>query len=66
MITILIDHNIEGQALLLSAAIKATGWADVVDIRFVRFVMVGLRHDSSDREVWSFHRFICPNHIVDN
>lgn len=52
MITILVDHNIEGQALWLEGTLSAGGWAKTFSIRFVRFTKVGLPHDSSDRTVW--------------
>lgn len=54
MITILVDHNIEGQALWLEGSISSGGWAEAFSIRFVRFTVVGLSHDSSDRTVWRF------------
>ena len=54
MITILADHNIEGQALLLWGTLSATGWLDFLSIRLVYFTEVGLRNDSSDRIVWRF------------
>jgi hypothetical protein len=54
MITILADHNIEGQALLLWGTVGAAGWLELVPLRLVRFAEVGLPHTSSDREVWRF------------
>jgi hypothetical protein len=54
MITILADHNIEGQALLLWGTLGAAGWLELVPLRLVRFAEVGLPHTSSDREVWRF------------
>lgn len=54
MITVLADHNIEGQALLLWGTLAATGWLELVPLRLVRFVDVGLAWDSSDRAVWRF------------
>lgn len=54
MVTILIDHNIEGQAELLWAAIEAAGWMEVEEIKFVRFNAVGLAYDSPDRAIWRF------------
>ena len=52
MITILVDHNIEGQALLLAGTLDAEGWLDLLPLRFVRFTDVGLSYSSSDRDVW--------------
>lgn len=54
IITLLADHNIEGQALLLRGTLGAAGWLELVSLRLVRFVEVGLPYDSSDRAVWRF------------
>lgn len=51
---ILIDHDIEGQAMLLWAQISSEGWPDLFSIQFVRFIDVDLPYSSSDREVWRF------------
>lgn len=48
----LIDHNIEGQALILLGIITNRGWLDLVPIRFISFEEMGLPIDSSDRVVW--------------
>lgn len=54
MITILVDHDIEGHALLLWARISAEGWSDLLSLRLVLFDEVSLPPDSTDREVWRF------------
>lgn len=54
MTTILVDHDIEGQAMLLWARISAEGWPDLLSLRFVLFDEANLPADSSDREVWRF------------
>ena len=54
MTTILVDHDIEGQAILLWARISAEGWSDLLSLRLVLFDDVGLPTDSSDREAWRF------------
>jgi hypothetical protein len=54
MITLLADHNIEGQALLLWGTLGAAGWLELVPLRLVRFAEVELPHTSTDREVWRF------------
>ncbi len=54
MSTILIDHDIEGQAMLLWAQISSENWTDLFSLRFVRFIDVDLPYSSSDREVWRF------------
>ena len=50
----LIDHNLEGQALILLGNIVAEGWLDLLPIRFVKFKEIGLPIDSSDQAVWRF------------
>jgi len=54
MTTILVDHDIEGQAILLWARISAEGWHELLSLRIVLFDDVGLPTDSSDRDVWRF------------
>lgn len=54
MITILVDHNIEWHADLLQGSLGAAGWLDLAQIRFLRFVEVGLPINSTDQEVWRF------------
>jgi predicted nuclease of predicted toxin-antitoxin system len=54
MNTFLIDHDIEGQAMLLWAQISSEGWPDLFSLRFVRFIYVNLSYSSTDREVWRF------------
>jgi hypothetical protein len=50
----LIDHNIEGQSLMLFGSITSEWWIDVLTIRFVYFDEVELPITSSDRLVWKF------------
>ena len=50
----LIDHNIEGQSLMLFGSITSEGWLDILTIRFVSFDEVELPITSSDRVVWRF------------
>ena len=54
MSIILIDHDIEGQAMLLWAQISSEGWPDLISLRFVRFIDVDLPYSSTDRDVWRF------------
>lgn len=54
MITILVDHNIEGQALLLSGTLDMHGWLDLAQIQFTYLRDVGLPVESTDREVWRY------------
>jgi hypothetical protein len=52
--TILADHNLEGQAILLWGTLATEGWLDLLALRLVTLQDVGLRTDSSDRDVWRF------------
>jgi hypothetical protein len=50
----LIDHNIEGQSLMLFGSIASEGWLETLPIRFISFDEVELPITSSDRVVWRF------------
>lgn len=50
----LVDHNLEGHALLLSGSLTNQGWTDLFPIRFALFKEVDLSVTSSDRIVWRF------------
>jgi len=52
VITILVDHDIEGQALTLWGTLAAEGWLTLLPIQLVTFAQIGLPVDSSDRTVW--------------
>jgi predicted nuclease of predicted toxin-antitoxin system len=52
--TILVDHNVEGQATLLWGDLAKEGWLDLLPLRLVTMREVGLPLDSNDREVWRF------------
>lgn len=50
----LVDHNLEGHALLLSGSLFSLGWLDLLPIRFVTFGEIELAVASDDRVVWRF------------
>ena len=50
----LVDHNLDGHALLLSGSLTNQGWADLLPIRFVLLEEIDLPLTSSDRVVWRF------------
>ena len=54
MSTILVDHDIEGQILILWGTLAAEGWLELCPLEVVTFVQAGLPMDSSDRAVWRF------------
>ncbi|PZO44249.1 MAG: ACP S-malonyltransferase [Pseudanabaena frigida] len=50
----LIDHNLRGHSVLLAGSLSASGWLELISIRFVLFEEVGLAITSSDRIVWRY------------
>ncbi|MBR8832159.1 MAG: hypothetical protein N5P05_002394 [Chroococcopsis gigantea SAG 12.99] len=50
----LVDHNLEGHALLLSGAITNLGWLELLPILFITFQEIELAMASDDRTVWRF------------
>jgi hypothetical protein len=48
----LIDHNLNGHAIIFFGSIANQGWLDIVPIRFVTFAQMELPIDSDDRVVW--------------
>jgi hypothetical protein len=53
-VTLLVDHNMEGQAALLWESMAASGWLALLPVRLITFAQVGLAMETSDREVWRF------------
>ena len=51
---VLVDYNLNRQALLLSGSIAAGGWLDIAAIKLVTFAEIGLPANSNDRVVWQF------------
>lgn len=54
MITILVDHDIEGQAMALWGTLAAESWLELFPLKLATFEDVELPIDSSDRTVWRF------------
>ena len=54
MITILVDHNLEGQSVLILGTFNKEGWSELFPIRFMTFKDAGLSPESSDRDIWRF------------
>jgi hypothetical protein len=61
LISLLADHNIEGQADILWGVVGSRGWLALTQARLVKFVDVGLANSATDREVW---RFAQANNMV--
>lgn len=51
---ILVDHHLEGQAVLLRGTLAASGWLEILPLEIRTFHDVGLPVNSSDRVVWRF------------
>lgn len=51
---LLVDHDIEGYAVLLWGSLLADGWLEIVNISFIMLHGVGLPNDSSDRTIWHY------------
>lgn len=49
---VLVDHNLRGHSVVLAGSLAASGWLDLISIRFVLFEEVGLEINSNDRMVW--------------
>jgi hypothetical protein len=54
VITVLVDHNLEGQASRLWVTLEQMGWLELVPLRLATFGEVGLPLNSRDRVVWRF------------
>ncbi len=54
MTQFLVDHNMEGQALLLWGTLSAEGLLDLFPLQLFRFPDVGLNFCADDRKVWRF------------
>ena len=50
----LVDHNLRGHSVVLAGSLAASGWLDLVPIRFVLFEEAGLAIASDDRVVWRY------------
>ena len=50
----LVDHNLRGHSVVLAGSLAASGWLDLVSIRFVMFEEAGLADTSDDRVVWQY------------
>ena len=48
----LIDHNLNGHALIFLGSIASQGWLDILPIRFITFDEIGLPINTNDRAVW--------------
>ena len=48
----LIDHNLNGHALIFFGCIASQGWLNILPIRFITFDEIGLPINTNDRVVW--------------
>ena len=54
MTTILVDHDMEGQAVVLRGSLAAEGWLDLLPLQLITLADAGLPIESDDRKVWRF------------
>ena len=54
LISLLADHDVEGQAALLWGVVVSRGWLALAPTRLMQFIDVGLPDTATDREVWRF------------
>jgi len=54
MIKILVDHNIEGQAIMLLGTLTSQGWQELLPFEFITLADKGLPYESNDRVVWRY------------
>jgi predicted nuclease of predicted toxin-antitoxin system len=54
MLTILADHNIEGQVTMLWGILSTEGWAELLRLRLSMLVNEGLPYNTADRDIWRF------------
>ncbi len=52
--TLLVDYNLDGYALVFLGILTKLGWLEFMCIRFVTFREVGLSMEISDRTVWRY------------
>jgi hypothetical protein len=52
VITVLVDHNLEGQAQLIWGILASDGWLDLIQLRLATLADLGLPFSSSDRVIW--------------
>ena len=50
----LVDHNLRGHSVVLAGSLAASGWLELISIRFVLFEEVSLAVTSDDRVVWQY------------
>ncbi|MGH9840752.1 MAG: ACP S-malonyltransferase [Blastocatellia bacterium] len=53
-ITILLDHDIEGEDRLFEAGLQKTGWDELLAVEFKRLRDFGLPENLPDQEIWRF------------
>lgn len=50
----LVDHNLRGHSVVSAGSLAASGWLELISIRFVLFEEAGLAVTSNDRVVWQY------------
>jgi hypothetical protein len=53
-ITVLLDHDLEGQIAFLEAGWRETGWDQYLHLEFLRLRDLNMPHDATDQEIWHY------------
>ena len=53
-ITLLLDHDLEGQVLFLEAGWRETGWDQYLHLEFIRLRDLNVPNDVTDQEIWHY------------
>jgi hypothetical protein len=54
LITVLVDHDVEGQAALLLSALVSGGWIELGVLRMATFAELSVPLETSDQRIWEF------------
>jgi len=58
---VLVDYNLNNEAIIFSGSIALGRWLDIVAIELVTFADMGIPADSNDRIIW---RFVQANRML--
>ena len=60
-ITVLLDHDLEGQVPFLEAGWRETGWNRYLDLELIRLRDLNVPNDASDQDIW---RYVQRAHLL--
>lgn len=53
-ITLLLDHDLEGQVPFLEAGWRETGWDQYLHLELIRLRDLNMPNDASDQDIWHY------------